>query len=221
MSFYCSDFNDNCFCQYDDPNFGFKYDSGLYCCQKTKEQCRSYYSDTGITNVTCTGEALNLSKQCHLECNFYGFDEDRNYYVGTVRSYLNICQDNRYEFKLHFLSILQRLNNKGTLFRTCVDETQLCKGKPLCGNGNDLKWCKDVWKLPSPNFTYTYDDTLDKFHSKCTKGHQPENFVPNGQDILSEDIGDVLFTIALIEQMNIHSRKLLTINLEVNLGQSG
>ena len=87
---------------------------------------------------------------------------------------------------------MQTVNNKCTLFRTCVDETQLCKGKPLCGNGNDLKWCKDVWKLPSPNFTYIYDNTLDKVHSKCTKGHQPENFVPNGQDILSEVIGNGL-----------------------------
>ena len=113
MSFYCSDFNDNCFCQYDDPNFGFKYDSGLYCCQKTKEQCRSYYSDTGITNVTCTGEALNLSKQCHLECNFYGFDEDRNRY-GT-RSYLNICQDNKYEFNSQFLLII--LHNNAVIWR--------------------------------------------------------------------------------------------------------
>ena len=74
-----------------------------------------------------------------------------------------------------------------TLFRTCVDETQLCKGKPLCRNKNDLKWCKDVWELPSSNFTNIVDMN-EEIHSKCIKEHQPENFVPNGQDILAEDI---------------------------------
>ena len=97
-----------CFCQYDDPNFGFKVDSGLYCCKKTKEQCTSQYSDTVpsyISDVTCTGEALNLTQQCHNECNFYGSDDTRNYF-GYKRSYLNICQDNRYEYNSQFLSIL-------------------------------------------------------------------------------------------------------------------
>ena len=88
---------------------------------------------------------------------------------------------------------MQRLNNKGTLFRTCVDETQFCNRKPLCGNGNDLKWCKDVWELPSPNFTNIEDKRRDKVHSKCTKGNQPENFVPNGQDIVADNKGDGLF----------------------------
>ena len=85
------------------------------------------------------------------------------------------------------------MKNTCTLFRTCVDETQLCKGKPLCGNGNDLKWCKDVWKLPSPNFTNIVDKRINKVHSKCTKGHQPENFVPNGQDIFLEDTANGVY----------------------------
>ena len=68
----------------------------------------------------------------------------------------------------------------------------MCKGKSLCGNRNDLKWCEDAWKLPSPNFTNIVDKRIDKLHSKCIKGHQPENFVPNGQDILFKDIGNGL-----------------------------
>jgi hypothetical protein len=79
------------------------------------------------------------------------------------------------------------------LFRTCVDETQLCKGKPLCMNKNDLKWCKDVWDLSSPNFTQIVETDGHRKHLKCNKSHQPENFVPSGQDILEEDIGNGLF----------------------------
>ena len=77
-----------------------------------------------------------------------------------------------------------------TLFRTCVDETQLCKGKPLCENRNDLKWCKDEWELTAPNFKHLFDFQNQQQHSKCNKSHQFVNFVPNGQDILAEDIGD-------------------------------
>ena len=78
------------------------------------------------------------------------------------------------------------------LFRTCVDETELCKGKPLCDNKNDLKWCKDVWDLPSPNFKHILDDNYRQ-HYKCNRSHQRENSVPNGQDILAQDISDGYF----------------------------
>ena len=61
-------------------------------------------------------------------------------------------------------------------------------------NKNDLKWCKDVWHLSSPNFTQIVQrNDHNRKHSKCNKSHQPENFVPNGQDILEEDIGNGLF----------------------------
>ena len=46
--------------------------------------------------------------------------------------------------------------------------------------------------MPSPNFTHIVDKNRDEIHSKCAKGHQPDNFVPNGQDILSNDIEDGL-----------------------------
>ena len=69
----------------------------------------------------------------------------------------------------------------------------MCKGKPLCNNKNDLKWCKDVWDLSSTNFTQIVEIAGGRKHSKCNKSHQPDNFVPNGQDILEEDIGNGLF----------------------------
>ena len=68
-------------------------------------------------------------------------------------------------------------------------------GKPICENKNDLKWCKDEWDLSSPNFKYIVDTFLGNNgnHYKCNKSYQPENFVPNGQDIYAEDIGNGLF----------------------------
>ena len=47
--------------------------------------------------------------------------------------------------------------------------------------------------MSSPNFTNIqgyYD--VDTTHSKCNKTYQLENSLPNGQDILQEDIGDGL-----------------------------
>ena len=187
---YCSHYQDDCFCPNDDHNFELKYDAGLYCCPKTKEQCT--YQDSKIPGNTdgffCPGETLNLTQQCHNECNFYGFDTFRN--SNAIRSYLDMCHNNKYEFNSQSLSLFLTMNNTCILFRTCVDETQLCMGKPLCENKNDLKWCKDVWDLSSPNFKYIYEVAKQK--SVCNKTHQPENFVPNGQVINTEDIGNGL-----------------------------
>ena len=98
---YFSSYYEYCFCKHDEFASAFGVNHGLYCCQTNEEQCGSQYSD--VNDVTCTGEVLNLTQQCHNECNFYGFDENRNW--GTTRSYLDICQDNRYEFKSQFLSM--------------------------------------------------------------------------------------------------------------------
>ena len=59
-------------------------------------------------------------------------------------------------------------------------------------NKNDLKWCKDVWDLPSLNFTQIVLRDGRRC-SKCNKTNQLENSVPNGQDILEDDIGNGLF----------------------------
>ena len=85
---YFSYYTDFCSCNQDDYKFSFRVESGLYC---------------------CSGEALNLTQQCHNECNFYGFDPNRNYLNGK-RSYLDICKDNRYKFKPQFLSIRKMIN---------------------------------------------------------------------------------------------------------------
>ena len=83
--------------------------------------------------------------------------------------------------------IFQRnLLQKFVFFRTCVDESLLCKGIPLCGNKNDLKSCKmkipnmDDW-TPIPNlFTCTPDMLID--HSKY--------IMPYVQTIFSNLISD-------------------------------
>ena len=46
--------------------------------------------------------------------------------------------------------------------------------------------------MSSPNFTNILDFDIDTVHSKCNKTYQLENSVPNGQDILTGDIGDGL-----------------------------
>ena len=68
-------------------------------------------------------------------------------------------------------------------FSSCVDESQLCKGTPLCANKQDLKWCKNStkWSIdPGP-----LDD-----HYKCTSRHSSNETNSNGQwikDVERED----------------------------------
>ena len=99
-----------CFCQYGVPNFGFVVDPEHYCCQKSKEKCDMYTSYLHGQDVYCNGESLALTQQCNNDCNFYGFDVYRNYDV--IRSYLDICKDNKYEFKSnnYLSSILLTIN---------------------------------------------------------------------------------------------------------------
>ena len=87
----------------------FKVDARLWCCKKTKDNC-IVESIGNRKVVTCIGQTLRLSQQCHgfesnsLVCNYYPFDENRNVDysmdgvrpIGGIRSYLNICNDERY-----------------------------------------------------------------------------------------------------------------------------
>ena len=74
----------------------------MWCCKTTKDQCIK--EEIYPHNVICNGTALSLSDQCHDEnyngqsCNYYPMDEYRNGGVGVdvSRSYLDLCQDNRY-----------------------------------------------------------------------------------------------------------------------------
>ena len=72
----------------------------MWCCKTTEDQCtEGFYG-----NLICTGTALSLSDQCHDEandapsCNYYPLDEYRYHYYNkkTYRSYIDLCQDNRY-----------------------------------------------------------------------------------------------------------------------------
>ena len=90
-----------CKCVQDGKTTKFGYNDRMWCCKTTEDQCKG---DRYNTSMTCNGTALSLSDQCHGEnyggpfCNYYPMDVDRNghssYYA--PRSYLDLCQDNRY-----------------------------------------------------------------------------------------------------------------------------
>ena len=71
-----------------------KYDDGRWCCHTN--DCK-----VGRNIVECSGKALGLKQQCHNNnentspCNHYASDPYRNY--RESRSYMDICQDGRYE----------------------------------------------------------------------------------------------------------------------------
>ena len=64
------------------------------------------------------------------------------------------------------------------LIRTCVDESELCKGVPLCGNKEDLKWCKaaSMWTVPDNWIPMIY--VTNKHQIKCTFLNETD---PRGQ----------------------------------------
>ena len=161
----------------------------MWCCITTEDQC-IYKGD----NVICNGTALSLSDQCHDEyydgpsCNYHPLDEDRcSLYdiPGVYRSYLDLCQDNRYVQHCKEDSSKKFVTKVCFLFSTCVDETLLCKGIPLCENKNDLKACK--MNLPSMDWNPIY------LLSTCTPDmliDHPKYIMPYGQTIVSKLIAD-------------------------------
>ena len=63
-------------------------------------------------------------------------------------------------------------------FSSCIDETQLCKGFPLCQNKIDLKWCRNTSSLSDPNVAeWKPIDTL----SICNRTPQVNGTTPHGQ----------------------------------------
>ena len=85
-------------CTCGETKFGHK--DGLWCCKSSEEKCvrgTNYPYDT-----ECHGKALTLAEQCHVKgnpiCNHYPYDIDRNH--RAPRSFLNLCQDNRYVFHI-------------------------------------------------------------------------------------------------------------------------
>ena len=73
-----------------------------------------------------------------------------------------------------------------------MDESELCKGVPLCGNKEDLKWCKaaSMWTVPenwTPMLDYTPENLVtstDQLQKKCSFVNDTD---PPGQWFHSED----------------------------------
>ena len=93
------DENTLCECAQDGITIKFGVQDRMWCCKTTGDQCI-----TEGHNTICNGTALSLSDQCHDEyyngpsCNYYPLDQFRYYsYEDAVyRSYIDLCQDNRY-----------------------------------------------------------------------------------------------------------------------------
>ena len=77
------------------------------------------------------------------------------------------------EYVLKFLSLF-------ILTSSCIDESQICKGLPLCNDKNDLKWCKNAttWN-EQPGADYL--DIED--HSVCTLSPQSDELAPQGDEV--------------------------------------
>ena len=69
---------------------------------------------------------------------------------------------------------------------TCVDESRVCQGVPLCPNKSDLKWCKNAssWSQPDAEWKPLHDSFL------CSLSHLPNMTKHNGQWIEDEEAGD-------------------------------
>ena len=67
-------------------------------------------------------------------------------------------------------------------FSTCVDESLLCKGIPLCKNKNDLKVCK--MNIPTKDWVPIYE------HTTCISVDHPEYNMQYGQTIYKDLMTD-------------------------------
>ena len=86
----------------------FLVDDTMWCCKTTEDPCIK--EESYPYNVICNGTALSLSDQCHdekydgLSCNYYPLDSNRSdsYNSKVYRSYIDLCQDNRYVNVQHY-----------------------------------------------------------------------------------------------------------------------
>ena len=92
-------------CTCGETKFGHK--DGLWCCKSPEKKCeRGTRTRDYPYHTKCHGKAITLAEQCHVKgnpiCNHYPADESRNIAAngGTPRSFLNLCQDNRYVFHI-------------------------------------------------------------------------------------------------------------------------
>ena len=70
-------------------------------------------------------------------------------------------------------------------FSSCVDETKLCMGFPLCKNKNDLKLCKTAtsWNLANADWKPIL------YYSMCPQTHAVTSF---GQQIKVDQVEDAI-----------------------------
>ena len=91
--------------------------------------CASNCTHDGSRSGNCTnGVALNLTQSCNGSCNYYGDDEDRNFY--SSRSHVAACGDTTTCIK----------EGEGTTFDGNYKQT-ICTGDSSC-EGEELAWCK-------------------------------------------------------------------------------
>ena len=85
----------------------FQGSDNKWCCKTTSEECNLDNED----NLSCIGKSISLQEQCsNYEmscgvCNHYPYDPFRNLlgssYDDTIRSFIDICNDNSYYLILH------------------------------------------------------------------------------------------------------------------------
>ena len=104
LFFLYRDNEGTCTCGENDSNTkSFRLDEGLWCCKSSQTNCEiTRGSKRTPKDAKCHGKVLPLAQQCKVEgnprCNQYESDSDRNYLA--PRSFLNLCQDNRYVFHI-------------------------------------------------------------------------------------------------------------------------
>ena len=91
---------------------------------------------SSFDEATCHGTVISLTEMCDGHCNFNARKSMKRQnihqrdtseqldtsYLESIRSYAKAC---------------------GESSTRCVPERDLCNGKVMCDNRNDLKWCKD------------------------------------------------------------------------------
>ena len=97
--FFYRDDAGTCTCgENDNTTKSFGFDERLWCCKSSEDKCES----ESPYDAKCHGKVLTLEEQCNVEgnpiCNHYPSDINRNRFA--PRSFLNLCQDNRYVFDI-------------------------------------------------------------------------------------------------------------------------
>ena len=104
LVFFYRDDTGTCTCGENDNNTkSFRINEGLWCCKSSQNNCEITRGHKAYPEaVKCHGKVLTLAEQCNVKgnstCNHYPYDAERNHMA--PRSFLNLCQDNRYVFHI-------------------------------------------------------------------------------------------------------------------------